>query len=323
MAHHFQSGLFFGQNAWHGLGVTLEDNSAVRYNIDDAIRIAGLDWSVETAPLHIAAQAADGAMSYNNVTTGHKAIVRSDTRQVLGVVGARYNLLQNRDQFNWFKPFLDTQECQLETCGALKGGSIVWVLAKINRNDAEVGNGDMVKKYLLLTSSYDGSKATVAGFCPIRVVCWNTLSAGLADAKSTLLKVRHTAKQHVALETIRETINLVDQTFEATAAQYRKLAACNVDADDLRKYVKLVLEVPADDSEISAQTSKRIDRIIALCTGGEGNDGKTAWSAYNGVTHYITHEYGKTPDSRLRANWYGAGKAMGQRAFELALQLAS
>jgi phage/plasmid-like protein (TIGR03299 family) len=317
MAHHFQSGLFFGQKAWHGLGITLDADSPVRYNIDDAIRIAGLDWNVESVPLHIAAGA-----EYS-VVNGHKAIVRGDSRQVLGVVGANYNPLQNRDQFNWFKPFLDTQECQLETCGALKGGSIVWVLAKINRSDAEVGNGDMVKKYLLLTSSHDGSKATVAGFCPIRTVCWNTLSAGLVDANSTLLKVRHTAKQHKALETIRETINLVDQTFEATAAQYRKLAACNVDTDDLRKYVKLVLEAPEDDSEISSQTDKILDRIVALCTSGEGNDGKTAWSAYNGVTHYVTHERGRSADTRLRANWYGEGKKLTDRAFKLALALAS
>lgn len=313
MAHHFQSGLFFGQNAWHGLGVTLDENSPLRYDIDGSMDTSGLNWTVETAPLYIAG---------NNLVTGHKAVVRTDTRQVLGVVGAKYRPLQNRDQFNWFHPFLQSREAQFETCGALKGGSLVWVLAKINRPDAEIGNGDTIKKYLLLTSSHDGSKATSVGFCPIRVVCWNTLSAGLASKDSTLLKVRHTAKQHDALATIRDTINLVDQTFEATAAQYRKMAACKVDADDLRKYVKLVLEVEDKDSDIHAITAKRIDRIIALCTEGEGNDGKTAWSAYNGVTHYVTHEAGKTADTRLRANWYGAGKVLTDRAFKLALALA-
>ena len=36
-------------------------------------------------------------------------------------------------------------------------------------------------------------------------------------------EVKHTASQHEALKAIRETVNLVDQTFEATAAQYRRL----------------------------------------------------------------------------------------------------
>jgi phage/plasmid-like protein (TIGR03299 family) len=312
MAHHFQSGLFFGQSAWHGLGVTLAEDSPARYSIDQSIEISGLNWGVSERPIHV-----DGA-----TVASHKAIVRRDTGDVLGIVGNRYQPLQNRDQFNWFRPYLESQLCQFETCGALKGGSLVWVLAQINRPDAEVGNGDMVKKYLLLTSSHDGSKATSVGFCPIRVVCWNTLSAGLADKNSTLLKVRHTAKQHDALATIRDTINLVDQTFEATAAQYRKLAACHVDHDDILNYVKLVLEVPEGD-KINARTQTIIDQIFNLCVSGEGNDGKTAWSAYNGVTHYYTHHYGRNADSRLRANWYGAGKEQTGRAFKLALELAA
>jgi hypothetical protein len=49
MSHLFNSGLFFGQNAWHGLGVTLPADSEARYSIDDAIRIAGLDWRARSA----------------------------------------------------------------------------------------------------------------------------------------------------------------------------------------------------------------------------------------------------------------------------------
>jgi hypothetical protein len=40
--------LFFGQSAWHGLGVTLPEDSPARYSIDDSIKIAGLDWRVES-----------------------------------------------------------------------------------------------------------------------------------------------------------------------------------------------------------------------------------------------------------------------------------
>jgi len=41
------------------------------------------------------------------------------------------------------------------------------------------------------------------------------------------------------------------------------------------------------------------------------------------VTHYVTHHYGRNADTRLRANWYGAGKEMTNRAFKLALELAA
>jgi phage/plasmid-like protein (TIGR03299 family) len=312
MSHYFQSGLFFGEQAWHGLGTTLPADSPARFDIDESIRIAGLDWNVETVPLF-----ADGKQ-----VSGHRAVIRSDSRDVLGVVGDRYHTLQNREQFNWFKPFLESGDVGFETCGALKGGTLVWVLAKLQRADADVGNGDKIRKYLLLTSSHDGSKATSVGFCPIRVVCWNTLSAGLADRNSVLLKVKHTARQHFALSAIRETVNLLDETFEATAAQYRKLAGCGISASDIRRYVKIVLELPENEQAYSTRQSNTLERIIGLCVNGVGNDGATAWAAYNGVTQYVTHEYGRNADSRLRAAFYGEGKRINDRAFATALQLA-
>src|SRR5580765_5907477 len=108
MAHEFQSGLFFGENAWHGLGVTLPNDSSVRHSIDEAIKIAGLDWTVETQPVYV--DGYDNGVKFAQAITSHKAIVRKDTRQVLGVVGNRYTPLQNRDQFDWFKPYLDSGE---------------------------------------------------------------------------------------------------------------------------------------------------------------------------------------------------------------------
>jgi phage/plasmid-like protein (TIGR03299 family) len=241
------------------------------------------------------------------------------------VVGDRYQPLQNREQFRWFEPFLQSREVAFETCGALRDDQLVWVLAKIQRPDAVVSaaTGDRIAKYLLLSSSHDGSAATSVGFCPIRVVCWNTLSAGLADKASKLFKVRHTASQKQTLDAIRETINLADENFEATAAQYRRLLECNLSPAQLRAYVKLVLELPEDESAYSGRARNTLADVIELARRGAGNDGKTAWSAYNGVTHYITHAYGHTADSRLRATWYGEGRRMNDRAFNLAMQLAS
>jgi len=53
MAHLFNSGLFFGQAAWHGLGTTLPADSPARFSIDDSIGLAGLDWHVEKQPLFL------------------------------------------------------------------------------------------------------------------------------------------------------------------------------------------------------------------------------------------------------------------------------
>jgi len=108
--------------------------------------------------------------------------------------------------------------------------------------------------------------------------------------------------QAETLAAVRETINLVDETFEATAVQYRKLLACPLSAADIRRYVKLVLELPEDETALSGRARNTLADVVELCRRGVGNDGKTAWSACNGVTHYITHQYGHSADSRLPAN---------------------
>lgn len=324
MAHKFESGLFFGESAWHGLGVTLPKDSPARQDIDAAITTAGLNWEVETIPLYTAAVNRQIATGSAQKVESFQAVRRKDTGSVLGIVGERYHVLQNREQFDWFKPFLDSGECSFETCGALAGGTLVWVLARINRRELEIAKGDKVRKYLLLSSSHDGTKATSVGFCPIRVVCWNTLTAALEDGVSKLLKVKHHSKQRDALTTIRDTVNLIDEQFEATAEQYRKLAVCRIDANDLRRYVKLVLEMPLEEKASSTRQLNICEKIISFGTSGAGQVGKalTAWGAYNGVTQYITHVAGNTAETRLKSAWYGPGRVMSKRALTLAMSLA-
>lgn len=78
----------------------------------------------------------------------------------------------------------------METAGVLRDGEKIWGLAKVN-DGVEIVDGDVIKPYLLLATSYDGSLATTARFTSIRVVCNNTLQMARADNKSGVVKVRH------------------------------------------------------------------------------------------------------------------------------------
>ena len=99
------------------------------------------------------------------------AVRRKTDGRILGTVGPRYTLLQNKDAFQWFQPFLDAQEAALHTAGSLVHGSRIWVLAKLNRDPLVIAEGDEVEKFVLLSHSHDGSLAVRVGFTPIRVVC--------------------------------------------------------------------------------------------------------------------------------------------------------
>jgi phage/plasmid-like protein (TIGR03299 family) len=244
---------------------------------------------------------------------------------VLGVVGPRYAPLQNRDAFGWFQPFLDARAAALHTAGALRQGSRVWVLAKINRDPLVVAEGDTVEKFLLLSHGHDGSLAVRCGFTPIRVVCANTLSMAHGSDASTLIRIKHTRDVLENLANVREVMDLANQEFEATAEQYRRLARKSINQADLRRYVKKVFKVE-DDQEASSRLKNLMEEIVGLAEAGRGNNlpsvRGTLWTAYNGVSEWLTHNRGRSDDNRLNSLWFGDSALTNRHALTVALDMA-
>src|SRR4051794_38387556 len=213
MSHEIETMAYFGHRPWHGLGTALQE--ADLYDWASASKKAALDWDVELVPLvtHDA-----------QATVDHRAVRRSTDGRVLGVVGPRYAPLQNKDAFAWFQPFLEAREAALHTAGSLRGGSRVWVLAKLERERLVIAPGDEVEKFILLSHGHDGSLAVRAGFTPVRVVCQNTLSMAHGADAGKLIRLKHTRDVLENLANVREVMSLANQQFEATAEQYRRLA---------------------------------------------------------------------------------------------------
>jgi phage/plasmid-like protein (TIGR03299 family) len=305
---------YFGQVPWHRLGTALEE--ADLFDWQTASRKAGLDWTVELVPL---------VTGDTQAQVTHRAVRRTSDSRVLGVVGPRYAPLQNKDSFSWFQPFLDAREAALHTAGSLRQGSRVWVLAKLNRDPLEIAEGDEVEKFLLLSHGHDGSLAVRCGFTPIRVVCQNTLSMAHSSDASKLIRIKHTKDLLENLANVREIMDLANAEFEATAEQYRRLARKSINQADLRRYVKKVFEVE-DDQEAGSRLKNLMEAIVGLAETGRGNDlpsiRGTYWSAYNGVSEWLTYQRGRSDDNRLNSLWFGDSALVNRHALEVALDMA-
>src|SRR5882672_774583 len=210
MAHNIETMAYFDKTPWHQLGTPLTTDDL--YDWQSACVKSGLNWEAELVPLLTADTQAK---------VEHQAVRRKSDNRILGVVGPKYHVLQNRAAFQWFQPFLDAKEAALHTAGSLRDGSRIWVLAKLNRDPLGIAEGDEVEKFILLSHGHDGSLAVRVGFTPIRVVCQNTLSMAHGSEASKLIRVKHTREIHQNLENIRTVMDLANQEFEATAEQYR------------------------------------------------------------------------------------------------------
>jgi phage/plasmid-like protein (TIGR03299 family) len=308
---------FSGKVPWHGLGVPVEE--ADLYNWESFCEKSGLNWDADLVPL---------VCKDSLEEVDRFAVRRRTDNKILGNVGARYTILQNRDAFAWFKPFLDAQESQLHTAGSLCDGSRVWVLAKLNRDPIEVLPGDTVDKFLLLSHSHDGSLAVRIGFTPVRVVCVNTLAMAHSSNASKLIRCKHSSKVHENLDNIRETMNLANQEFEATAEQYKLLVRKDISQADLEKYVKKVLEVeePKEGKEIPTRTKNIMEEIFELFETGKGTDipgvKGTYWGAYNSVTEYFSYNAGRNASNRLNSLWFGANSNANKLALQAAVDMS-
>jgi phage/plasmid-like protein (TIGR03299 family) len=317
MAHQIETMFSVKETPWHGLGEVIQDAPSV----ESGIKLAGLDWAVETQPLFVA----DG----REVT--HRAVVRTSDESILGVVGPKWKPLQNADAFAWFQPFLDAGTAKLTTAGSLCAGRRVWVLAEIG-NPLTVVKGDEVRRFVLLSNSHDGTQSVRVGFTPIRVVCANTLAmAESKGAGSKLLRLRHTKGLKDVMAHVRDVMALANSEFEATANQYKRLATSKVvKRDDLRDYVKRVLlltDDPKKPGELSKKSADTFAAVLEAFDSGKGTDIKkvrgTWWNAYNAVTEFLSYSRGKTADGRLDSLWFGEGFKINEDALDVALEMAA
>lgn len=330
MAHEVEQMLYVGDTPWHGLGVALNEPPTV----EEAIKIAGLDWSVRCDPVYRKAQTkAPAGTSYEEVSA--QVTIRESDESVLGVVGPSYTPLQNKESFDWFQPFIDNKLASLNTAGSLRDGQRVWVLAKLNKPNSKIIKGDEVEKFILLSNGHDGKLAARVGFTPIRVVCSNTMAFAHSDGRSQLIRVRHTANIKETFDNLRDIMNTVNEEFEATADQYRLLARKDISAKDLEKYIKVVFKLKPkrgeviDLSEVSLEENemkRTFNKIIPLFEGGRGTNIKgvrgTWWGAYNAVSEFLTWEKGSSQDGRINNLWYDGASRTNNLALSAALKMA-
>ena len=313
-----------GTTPWHGLGVVLDNPPSV----EEALAKANLDWTVIPLPLY----AVKPGDIFEEVEP--RAIMRVDTEEILGTIGANWTPLQNAEAFGIFAPLVEDKSLLLETAGSLKNGRRVWILARINSDSAEIGKGDEVRPYVLLSNAHDGTMAVRFGFTPIRVVCNNTLSAAEKDGSSRLIRIIHTPRLHENIGALRDMLNLSKASFEATIEQYRFLASRDVNETDLMRYIRIVFDQKLEGPESGPNGGKKEEekpkptenKIIELFESGIGSDlpkARTWWGAYNAFNEFLMYHRGQNADNRLNSAWFADGWKLNQVALNTALKMAA
>ena len=279
---------------------------------------AGVDWTVEKIPTYA---------RHNDieVPTGMEALVRSSDSKVLTQVGGNWEPCQNETAFEFFNEYCLEGGMQMDTAGSLKGGKMVWALAKVNES-FDVLKGDQVDSYLLFSNPHEYGKSIDIRFTPIRVTCMNTLAMALKGQSVNGAKINHC--RAFDPDHVKTTLGLAHEKFEQYKELSQFLAGKRFKMDTLIQYYNEVFprtyqgkKTASDKYEDMTHNGKKAFDVLESQPGSEFARGSW-WQALNSVTYLTDHMMGREADSRMTSAWFGANQNRKQLAVSKAIEFA-
>lgn len=317
------------EKPWHGLG-TFVDKAMTSA---EAIKLAGLDYHVAKSQAYVNIKG-----KFTKIPEKY-ATVRTDNGAVLGgMVGARYQPVQNVEVFDFFDAIVGSNTAMFETAGALGAGEVIFVTAKLPSNIVLKKNGkeDVIEQYLFLKNSHDGSSAIICDFTPVRIVCNNTLQLALSGKSTNRVYIKHTNNAQERLREAHKIMGMIDKSSKEISLAFNKMVNVKVTDQKLKEYIAGVMSPRSEmisladfDKFYSSKVIKLTDEIFEYAQSNVSQTIVTAegtlFGAYNAITGYYQNmkEYDDINDKMGSLIMYdgGTAKKRSEKAFNMAVDL--
>jgi phage/plasmid-like protein (TIGR03299 family) len=315
MAHMMETMAYAGETPWHGLGEAVSNDLTP----SQMMKKAGCDWTVHEV---------ESFVEFDNrkIPTGQKSLVRGTDGKVLTNVGADWKPVQNEQAFEFFSEYVYAGDMEMHTAGSLKGGQMIWALAKV-KESFELFKGDEVESFLLFSNPHQYGKSIDVRFTPIRVVCNNTLT--LALEKETQRGVRVGHRTEFNGDMVKEQLGIAHEKFSQYKEMAKFLGSKRFTMDSLVEYYNTVFPRTSDkrirDMALSAETlsrpAKQAYDVLETQPGAKYAEGSW-WQAFNSVTYMTDHLQGRSQENRLYSSWYGSNQLRKRLALNAAVEFA-
>lgn len=298
---------YAGEVPWHGLGVRVPNDLTP----EQMLKAAGLDWEVYKSPAFALA-------GEESVFIGHSALIRKSDNKILDVVSDDWNPVQNQEAFEFFNEFVMAGDMEMHTAGSLKGGQIVWGLAKV-KESFELFKGDQIDSYLLFSNFHKYGFSTDVRFTPIRVVCNNTLTLSLNSKVERMVKISH--RQVFDPANVKDMLGIATDKLAKYKEMAQFLGSKRAKHESVVEYFERIFPSASTKEDEQSRNAKMALDIINTQPGHEFAEGSW-WQPFNAVTFMIDHTMGRSADTRLTSSWYGQNKGLKTKALEVAIEMA-
>ena len=293
MAANVETMMYVREKPWHGLGTMVMEAPTSA----DALRLAGLDWTVDQTPVYT-----DAGIEI----TGYKANRRNSDNAILGIVSDRYKIVQNTEAFEFTDALIGETEngvVKYETAGSLCGGKRVWLLAKMPTQKIL---DDDVEPYMFFSNTHDGSGAIKVGLTPIRIVCNNTLNIALNTAKRQW-STKHIGNMQSKLEEAKLCLQFADKYMKGLNEEADRLANATLYKEQIDEIFNEMFPIDDDTTERKKNNINEFKNEYYMCylRPDIAQFMNTAWGAVNAMSDVVTHSAPKRNTANYAENRWG------------------
>lgn len=260
---------------------------------------------------------------------GAYATYRVDTSEPLGLVGDKYQVVQNIEAFKFFDEAIGDGLARWDKAGILNHGRKIYLSAKLPV-ETRVGD-DLIDNYLVFSNSHDGTSSVNIMFTPIRVICTNMLNSALKSSDA-YIRLRHTKSVKEQLHRGAEILNIACKSANTAQEFYKSLTKIKMSDKDVMTYLadlqlnanekQLLLDYDPINGykklisrdyytmEVTGISSRKANMISNMfeyyCDGiGQKHIAGTAWGAYNAVTGFYCNVANLEGEKRVESLLYG------------------
>ena len=213
---------------------------------------------------------------------------------------------------------------KVSKAGAMNVGRKVYIQLAVE-GESLVG-GDVIKKYITIIDSNDGSTSLSVGIGDVTMSCTNQFYRFYKKGN----KVRHTATLEKKMQ---ELPGLIDEAMKQSIKQikaYKVFAATSIEDKVVHQLVKEVLGYDReytsvkDLSEKSTRAINKMNDLYACIESEMAEKGKNLWGLHCGVTYFTTHKNSapKRENGRTESLMLGGGYNMNIKSFNFAMSKA-
>lgn len=282
---------------WEGIQGTVTVDHATGHLSPREAYERVLNWQVLERPIFVDIGINDEGQTLFTVP-GKKALIRDDTRSVLGVHSSEYGPVQNETLCEFMEALkIVGDDVQIVSAGELFGGPVVWMLAKLGEDKHFLGGDERIARYFAVSSSHDGSLAFGCKPTDTRIECMNTFSAHLGGGWD--IKLRHTSNVQDHLVVAKKTLDGLYAHSEELDREIEELLSTPFSPAEFKSVV--MADINPEPEPLKGETkvsplrltnweTRRDALLKSYNRADQQNIIGTAWGAVMGVNSYENWE---------------------------------